>query len=230
MNTLMKNRLPAPPYPHPTGCPQAPDNWPRLMAEQSGTSVSDYSCTAQTSAQAAVKLEQAIAEHAIGPATETVVVAVGFNDFGPYGLADGVNITDFGAVETHYVDVMHRLVDRVRAVAPAARVVIAGTPAIGSAGAVCVVNVIPGHPGGLPIPVENWEQANQHMQSRAAAETGAQFLDLREASAGHDTCTPVDSERFISGVVDTTSPAWHMWIHPTAAGTRFIADQVGKAV
>ena len=88
----------------------------------------------------------------------------------------------------------------------------------------------PGIRGGVPVPVENWEAANQRMQSRAAAETGSGFLDLRSVSVGHDTCTPVDGERFISGVVDTTSPAWHMWVHPTAVGSRFIADQVSQVV
>ncbi|RRO82685.1 hypothetical protein CXF45_09775 [Corynebacterium bovis] len=134
MNTLIKNGLPSPPYPRPTGCPQAPDNWPRLLAESTGKSVSDYSCTAQTSAQARVKLDQAVAEHAIGPGTRDVVAAVGFNDFGPFGAADGVNITDFAAVESHYVETMRGFIDAVRAVAPAARVTIVGTPAVGAAG------------------------------------------------------------------------------------------------
>lgn len=231
MNTLIKNGLPAPAYPRPTGCPQAPDNWPRRLAEQSGKTVSDYSCTAQTSAQARVKLDQAVADRAIGPGTRDVVAAVGFNDFGPFGAADGVNITDFAAVENHYVETMRGFVDAVRAVAPAARVTIVGTPAVGAVGGgVCVVNVIPGHPGVIPVPVENWEMATQRMQSRAAAETGAVFLDLRSRSAGHDTCTPDDRGRFISGVVDTTSPAWHMWLHPTDAGSQFIADTVAETV
>ncbi len=210
-------------------CLQAPDNWPRLLQDE-GMDVRDWSCTAQTSRTMLDRIDASIAAGDLTADTESVIFPVGLNNFGPWGQKDGMDVTDFDAVQDAYAADMREAARRVRAVAPEASLVVSGMPQIGHGDTYCIVNVVPDHPQGLSVPyLAKAENAVQAMQRQSATEIGAQFVDLKSASQGHDTCAP-DAERYIAGLIDTTTPDYKMIIHPSQAGQRFIAAQLGAAV
>lgn len=210
-------------------CLQAPDNWPRLLRGE-GMDVRDWSCTAQTSRTMLDRIDASIAAGDLTADTDSVIFPVGLNNFGPWGQKDGMDVTDFDAVQDAYAADMREAARRVRAVAPEASLVVSGMPQIGAGDTYCIVNVVPDHPQGLSVPyLAKAENAVQAMQRQSATEIGAQFVDLKSASQGHDTCAP-DTERYIAGLIDTTTPDYKMIIHPSQAGQRFIAAQLGAAV
>lgn len=210
-------------------CLQAPDNWPRLLQDE-GMDVRDWSCTAQTSRTMLDRIDASIAAGDLTADTDSVVFPVGLNNFGPWGQKDGVDVTDFDAVQDAYAADMREAARRVRAVAPDAALVVSGMPQIGHGDRYCIVNVVPDHPAGLSVPyLARAEDAVQTMQRQSAEEIGATFVDLKAASQGHDSCAP-DADRYIAGLIDTTTPDYKMIIHPSQAGQRFIAGQMAGVV
>lgn len=219
-------------YPSTAGCLQAPDNWPRQLGERTGAPIADWSCTAQTSRTALGRLEGAIQSGDLHPGTRAVVVAVGMNNFGGFGVLDGVNILEPVAVRGAYLHDMHVMVDRIRSVAPGARIVFSGQLQVTEpvSATYCSVNVVPNMPAGFPVPllrdVENWNRGNQ---VDAARETGVEFVDIKDGSALHNSCAP-DLDRWVAGVIDTTTPNCNMAFHPSRAGSAFMADQLAGHV
>lgn len=215
-------------YPRTGGCVQAPNNWPRKVAEQTGRVLRDWSCNGNTTGDVLKRIEDARAAGDLNGATGTVAVAVGMNNYGPWGYVhDNRNFLDPGVVRSTYISDMHQIADRIHAYAPNANIVMPGMLSISRDNLVCPVNVIPEFPLGLPLPVltsvENWLADTQR---DAAAEIGATFVDIKGTSAGHSTCDTPDTERFVAGVVDTTTPNYNFLIHPSDKGSQFIADQV----
>ena len=76
-------------YPSRLGCLQAPNNWPRQLGSIARAPISDYSCTAESSHVIPGKIDKAIAAGDIHRGTRAIVIAVGINDFGPYGIQRG---------------------------------------------------------------------------------------------------------------------------------------------
>ncbi|WP_181645883.1 GDSL-type esterase/lipase family protein [Corynebacterium heidelbergense] len=219
-------------YPSREGCLQAPDNAPRLLAEKTKLAVDDWSCTAQTSRSALTRVDSAIRTGDIHPGTRSVVLALGMNNFGPFAVNDGVNVADPGAVRAAYIADMHEAANRIRSVAPNAQLVIQGQLSVSDpvSAMYCSVNVVPNMPAGFPIPIlrdaENWNRQNQIDASR---EIGARYVEVKDPSADHNSCA-ADQERWVAGVIDTTTPDYHMMFHPSHAGSDFVATQVAKAV
>jgi hypothetical protein len=50
-------------------------------------------------------------------------------------------------------------------------------------------------------------------------------VDIVDGARGHDTCAP-DADRYVAGIIDTTTPDYNMAFHPSDAGSRFVADTV----
>ncbi len=71
--------------------------------------------------------------------------------------------------------------------------------------------------------------AGANDQRAAAQLIGATFIDLRALSAGHSTCAK-DADRWVAGIFDTTTPGYNMVLHPSNAGSAFVADQVARAL
>lgn len=208
-------------------CLQAPDNWPRVL-ESRGFDVRDWSCTAQTSHTMLDRIDASIAAGDLSEDTETVIFPVGANNFGPWGQEDGVNVFDFTAVQKEYKEDMREATRRVRAVAPEARLLVPGLVQLTAGDVFCPINVVPNHSAGVWIPyLSRVQDALQDMQRDSASDINARFVDLRSASLGHDSCAP-DAERYVAGVIDTTTPDYKMIVHPSQAGQRFIADQIDK--
>ena len=78
-------------YPSRSGCLQAPNNWPRQLGAVARAPIADYSCTAESSHVIPGKVDRAIAAGDIHRGTRAVVIAVGMNDFGPYGIQRGAD-------------------------------------------------------------------------------------------------------------------------------------------
>lgn len=218
-------------YPQNGGCLQAPDNWPRLLSQNTGVPVSDWSCTAQTSLGAVNRIDQAIKAGDIHPGTRAVVAAVGMNDFGPFGILDGNIPFDLNGIHHNLKDNIRTIADKVRAIAPNAKIIIPGQLSISTANfphAVCPINVIPNQPAGLPGNTVHFvEEQNRHNQYWAAQGAGATFIDIMESSKYHDTCAS-DQERYVAGAIDTTTPGRNMGLHPSRAGSEHIAQRVAE--
>lgn len=211
-------------------CLQAPDNWPRLLENGGELDVSDWSCTAQTSRTMLDRIDASIDAGDLTADTDSVVFPVGLNNFGPWGQKDGLDVTDFDAVQDAYASDMREAARRVRAVAPDAELVIGGMPQLTAGDTFCFVNVVPDRPFGLPVEyLTRVQDAAQSMQRDSAAEIGAEFVDLRANSQGHDSCAP-DQQRYIAGLIDTTTPDYKMIVHPSQLGQEFIAGQVSAAL
>ncbi|WP_297009134.1 GDSL-type esterase/lipase family protein, partial [uncultured Corynebacterium sp.] len=215
-------------YPRTGGCVQAPNNWPRKLAAATGRVLHDWSCNGNTTGDVLNRIEDARNAGALTGATGTVAVAVGMNNYGPWGyFHDGNNFLDPGVVRSTYIRDMHQIADKIHAYAPNANIVMPGMLSISSNNMVCPLNVIPEFPLGLPVPVltsvENWLADTQR---DAAAEIGATFVDVKGPSAMHSTCSTPDSERYVAGLVDTTTPNYNFLFHPSDKGSQLIADLV----
>lgn len=220
-------------YPAQDGCLQAPDNWPRLMQAQSGVNVADYSCTGHASLDLPGRVDQAVRDGALGPRTRTVVLSIGINDYMPWKVREAGTSYNADIIREHYVANLRRAAAKVRAAAPQARLIIPGMLSVSEDTGLkrlCAVNVIPNAPLGLPFPtLARIENLNRDNQRAAADAIGATFIDLKERSRGHGTCAP-DDQRWVAGLIDTTTASYAMAFHPSREGSRFIAEQVARAL
>ncbi|MDN5723091.1 MAG: GDSL-type esterase/lipase family protein [Corynebacterium sp.] len=216
-------------YPATAGCLQAPNNWPRKLAHATGRHVDDWSCTAQTSGSLVGRVDHAIRSGAVHN-DSTVVISTGLNDFGSFGAVDNQNLALFDppAVARDFTANMRTVADRIRSHAPDAHIVMTGSlPTVDRANTTfCALNVVPDFPLGAPVPVlrdvENWNRDNQRS---AAAEMGADFVEIMDCARGHDTCAP-DQARYVAGIIDTTTPDYNMAFHPSDAGSQYVANTV----
>lgn len=217
-------------YPETGNCLQAPNNWPRLMQQRHNLPVNDWSCSGLTSHSALSRIDRAVNAGDIHAGTRTVVLNYGMNNFGPAGGDNGANFLDPGDVRNRYLADVRAAAAKVRAAAPGVNIVLTGQMAITSGMMFCLANVVPNFPAGLPVPVlsdvESWLQGNQR---EAARQIGASFVDLKSETANNATCAP-DNERYVAGILDTTTPDYNMMIHPSLRGSNYIADRMAGAV
>ena len=220
-------------YPKMGGCLQGPDNWPRQLAYRTGRDVRDWSCSGATSWSVMSRINGAIRAGDLNPGTRAVVLAVGINDYWPDNMFTANTRFDQPRIQNNYVANMHAAAARVREVAPNARIIIPGMLAISEpwgAQRVCLINVVPNLPGGVPVPiVQRVETLTRDNQIRAAREIGAVYLDLKPLSAGHNTCAR-DNERWVAGFIDTTTRDYNMAYHPARAGSAFVAGEVARVL
>lgn len=220
-------------YPAQGGCLQAPDNWPRLMQARTGMNVADYSCTGHASLDLPGRVDQAVRDGVFGPGTRAVVLSIGINDYMPWKVEAAGTRYNADAIRERYVANMRQAAAKVRAAAPRAKLIIPGMLSVSEDSGLqrlCTINVVPNMPLGLPFPtVQRIENQNRDNQRAAAQVIGATFIDLKKQSRGHGTCAP-DEQRWVAGLIDTTTPSYAMAFHPSRAGSTFIADQVARAL
>lgn len=222
------------------GCMQASDNWPRLLAQQTGIPVNDYSCNGRTSRDTLERIDQAIAAGDLHRGTRAVAISVGANNYWGPGLANGVNVFNYNDVERNYVSDLRAAARKIRSVAPQAKIIMPGmlsvTEPTGLNG-LCWVNLrnplkdlttLPMRDMqlGTPLPfVQNVENNLRWVQAQAARAIGAEFIDIKEMTKGNNTCAPADV-RYVSGYFDNTTRDYNMVYHPSREGSRFVAGQV----
>lgn len=221
-------------YPNQGGCLQAPNNWPRQLGAMAHAPIADWSCTAQTSQSMLGRVDAAIRAGDLHAGTRSVVIAVGMNDYGPFGIQQGFQPWNPGGMSVDYTRNIAAAAAKVRSVAPRAKIVLSGALAAAEPAApnmFCPVNVVPGAPGGAPLPpLAATEVHNEARQRDAARAVGATFVEMRQPSAGHTSCNPDASQRYVAGAVDTTTPGKTMSMHPSAAGSAFIASRLAPVV
>ena len=190
--------------PSESGCLHGPGNWPSQLGERTG---------------------------ALNAGTRAVTLGVGFNDHWRPLLDKPGTTYDAARTREQYLTNMRAAVAKVRAVAPNAKIIIPGMLSVtGANGAICAFNVVPNVPLGVPTPtVHGWEQHHRDNQREAARQVGAAFLDINAQSTGHSTCAR-DADRWVAGLVDTTTAGYNMVFHPSRAGSAFVADQVARAL
>lgn len=220
-------------YPNTGNCLQGPDNWPRQMQATTGVPVSDWSCTGHNSNHLNGRIQRAINSGALTPATRAVVLSVGFNDYWPGSVLVSGTGYDQGRIRGHYINNVKAAAAKIRAVAPRAKIIMPGMLSITEdygAQQICALNVIPNVPVGFPLAgLQQWESRVRSMQAAAAREVGARFIDIKAQSRFHNTCAK-DAERWISGVIDTTTAHYNMTVHPSRAGSAHVANQVARAL
>jgi lysophospholipase L1-like esterase len=210
-------------YPSRGGCLQSPMNWPRQLADQTGLRVDDWSCTAETSQSVLSRLDAAIGAGDINSGTRAVIMNIGGNDFGPFAVLEGAPFLNVPVIAERFAGHMDSAAAKIRAAAPNARIVLAGYPEITNGSGVCVFNVVPQVPMGIPVPGAYGEGVLRDMQRNAAEATGMHFVDNYALTRGHNTCSPNDSQRYVAGIIDTTSPDYTMSMHPTDLGHAALA-------
>lgn len=218
-------------YPSQSGCLQGPDNWPSQLRARTGAAVDDWSCAGITSAEQLGRIDEAIRTGALNRGTRAVTLDAGFNDhWRPLLDAPGTRY-DTARVREQYLSNMRAAAAKVRAVAPGTTIVVPGMLSItGGDARLCAINVVPNLPLGVPAPTINgWERHHRDNQREAAGQIGASFLDVNAKSTGHSTCAK-DGERWVAGLIDTTTANYNMVFHPSRGGSAFVADQVSLAV
>lgn len=218
-------------YPSQAWCLQGPDNWPRQLQARTGLNVVDWSCTGHKSANLLGHIDHAVRAGDLNANTRAVTLAVGFNDHWRPLIDSPGTPYNATAVRDDYFRNMHEAVAKVRAAAPRAKILIPGMLSVtDGAGRVCLINVAPNAPLGVPAPrVRQWEQRTQNYQRAFAAQVGATFIDIRALSTDHSTCAR-DADRWVAGLIDTTTAGYNMALHPSRAGSAFVADQVARAL
>ena len=211
------------------GCLQSPNNWPRKMQQQTGVPVVDRSCTAETSLSMLGKIDAAIRDGHLHGGTRAVYLAIGANDWGPFGRNEGANSSDVPSMTERFSHNLSRAGAKIRAVAPGARIIVTGMPEITNGTGLCLIQVIPNLPLGIPVPGHQVENNIREMQRVGAERNGMIFVDNYALTRGHNTCAP-DASRYVSGSIDVTSPAYTLSLHPTDLGNEALARNNGAAL
>jgi hypothetical protein len=226
-----------------TGCLRSDHNYPALLATSLGVTLVDVSCgSADTTAIEGVQQTPGGPKppqlDAVDGTTDLVTVGIGINDFGLYSsllfncpqLAatdpGGAPCRDSMATEgggDRLVDTIEQIGPRVEAVllavadkAPRARVVLVGYPQFVPESGRCEA---------LPLAEGDYAYLRDlairlgDALERAADAADADYLDLVEASAGHDICAGADA--WVNGALD--DPERAVLYHPFPEGQEAVA-------
>ena len=222
------------PYP----CLRAQGNFGQLLAERFGRDLTDVSCAGATTEDLWHSQYDGTAPQldALSPEAELVTLMLGGNDGDVYATAVG-ECTRLGRSDPDGdpcrravgEELLDRLDTRTRPDlekglrevvrrAPDARVLVPGYPTILPATGGCF-DQIPIAEGDITF-MNLLQQRLNDVVEEAATAAGAAYVDLTEASAGHDACAG-PGQRWVEPV--TGGPGS---LHPNARGQRGIADAV----
>lgn len=223
-------------------CLQAEQNYPKVIAGQIGAHLTDVTCGAAHTSHLKEGQYPGVAPQldAVNEDTDLVTLTIGGNDnsvfigavlaCGSAGLVSGgkgspcKNIWgshwDDKVANLTYPAVKEALND-IQAKAPNAEVAILGYPDIvpEQADPSCFAKM-PIAQGDIPYMHALQNHLNEVIE-RAANETGATFVDLDEASNGHDACAPADT-RWIEPILFGTNV---VPVHPNARGEARMAEE-----
>ncbi|WP_158604490.1 SGNH/GDSL hydrolase family protein [Nocardioides mangrovicus] len=233
------------------GCLRSDHNYPALLAKRLGARLTDVSCSAAdtTDVEGSQRTFQGTRPPqlaAVGSDTDLVTIGLGGNDFGLFAsLVSGCPITgpngqsfglqsgtacgrvDVAAALGDLPKIRERLVSVVRAVqakAPNATVVLVGYPRIASTGAQCR-SLLPISQTDA-VAADRVTKALSTAMAAAARQTGAGFVNMYAASAGHDVCA--GKRAWVNGIHTDTDRAAPL--HPFLAEQRAVADRVAAAL
>jgi hypothetical protein len=221
-------------------CLRSTRNYPHLIAAATGAQLKDVTCGAAETGDYFESQYPGVAPQldAVKQDTELVTMTIGGNDSGVFidtilscgtagltTLGQGSPCKDrYGSSfedtidNTTYPSLVKSL-DAVQAKAPAARVAILGYPWIMPASGGCF-DKMPVAAGDVPY-VRGIQATLNDAVRRAAAATGATYVDLNGVSEGHDACKPI-GVRWVEPVLQGTNP---VIVHPNALGESQMAAQ-----
>ncbi|MFJ8825062.1 SGNH/GDSL hydrolase family protein [Streptomyces sp. NPDC102467] len=208
-------------------CARSTANYPHVVAKRTGAVLKDVTCGGAQTKDFAGSQYPGVAPQldALGTDTRLVTMTIGGNDNSTFintilscataGIASagqghpcsslyGSKFAD--EIDTKTYPAVKAALEATRSKAPQARVAILGYPWIMPAKAQtgCFLKM-PIASGDVPYVRDIQTHLNRAVQ-RAAAETGATYVDLSRASEGHDACQA-------SGV---------RWVEPALFGTNFV--------
>jgi lysophospholipase L1-like esterase len=222
----------------PPACLRSTANYPRVIAGATGARLTDVTCGAADTedfftAQYSGVLPQL---DAVGAETELVTMTIGGNDSGVFinsivrcGAA-GLSTAGQGSpckdrygssfedtIRTTTYPALVNALQAVRGAAPAAEVAILGYPWIMPESGGCFARM-PVAAGDVPY-LRGIQATLNDAVRRAAAATGATYVNMSKASEGHDACQPL-GVRWIEPVLQGTNA---VVVHPNALGEQQMA-------
>jgi len=226
-------------------CLRSARNYAHVIAADTGAVLTDVTCGAAETKHFTTAQYPGVAPQvdALRADTDLVTMTIGGNDSSVFigailacGAAGIVTLGHgspckslFGATfentvrNTTYPALVSAL-QAVRAKAPGADVAILGYPWIIPATGGCFTKM-PIATGDVPY-LRSLQATLNDAVSRAAAATGATYVDLGAASNGHDACQP-SGVRWIEPVLQGTNP---VVVHPNALGEANMAAQAKAAL
>jgi lysophospholipase L1-like esterase len=227
-----------PPDPSSPFCLRSTANYPHVIAKRTGARLTDVTCGGAETKDFRQSQYPGVAPQldAVHRHTQLVTMTIGGNDNNTFigaivkcgvaglsTLGQGSPCRDaYGNRFRH--DIRHKtfpaLVKALRAVrhkAPHARVAILGYPWILPPRNGCF-DKMPVAEGDVPY-LRRVQATLNNVVRRAAAATGATYVDLSRVSEGHDACQP-RGVRWIEPVLQGTNP---VVVHPNALGERHLA-------
>lgn len=221
-------------------CLRSARNYPRVIAERTGATLTDVTCGAAETRHFTTAQYPGVPAQvaALSADTDLVTLTIGGNDSGVFigailacGSAGIVTIGLGSPCKTIYGSLFEDTVrnstypalvgalNAVRAKAPNARVAILGYPWIVPESGGCFTRM-PIARGDVPY-MRSLQTTLNDAVRRAAAATGATYVDMNAVSNGHDACQPT-GVRWIEPVLQTTNP---VVVHPNALGEANMAAQ-----
>ncbi len=226
-------------------CLRSTRNYPHVLAAETGARLVDVTCGAAETKHFTTAQYPGVAPQvdALGADTDLVTMTIGGNDSGVFIgaiLACGVaGIATLGhgspcknlygsrfedTVRTTTYPALVAALQAVRAKAPQAEVAILGYPWIVPTTGGCFTKM-PIATGDVPY-LRSLQATLNDAVGRAAAATGATYVDMSTVSDGHDACKPL-GVRWIEPVLQTTNP---VVVHPNALGEANMAAQAMRVL
>lgn len=224
----------------PSQCLRSSRNYPHVIARATGAQLTDVTCGAAETGHFFESQYPGVAPQldAVGSEAQLVTMTIGGNDSGVFinaivacgtaglsTLGQGSPCKDrYGSSfedtirDTTYPSLVRSL-EAVRAKAPEASVAILGYPWIMPASDGCFAKM-PVARGDVPY-VRGIQATLNDAVRRAAAATGATYVDFNTVSNGHDACQPI-GVRWVEPVLQGTNP---VIVHPNALGESKMAAQ-----
>jgi lysophospholipase L1-like esterase len=224
----------------PPQCLRSVLNYPHVIARTTGAQLTDVTCGAAETSDFFTSQSPGVAPQldAVKKDTQLVTMTIGGNDSGVFigtivscgtaglsTLGQGSPCKDrYGSsfedtINTTTYPALVQSLKAVRAKAPSAKVAILGYPWITPASGGCF-DKMPIAQGDVPY-VRGIQAALNDAVRRAAAATGATYVNLNAVSNGHDACQPI-GVRWVEPVLQGTNP---VIVHPNALGESAMAAQ-----
>lgn len=224
----------------PPQCLRSVRNYPHVIAGATGAQLTDVTCGAAETGDFFEPQYPGVPPQldAVAGDAELVTMTIGGNDSGVFinailscgsagllTLGQGSPCKDrYGSsfedtIRTTTYPALVKALGAVRAQAPAARVAILGYPWIMPASGGCF-DKMPVAKGDVPY-LRGIQATLNDAVARAAAATGATYVDLNGVSEGHDACKPL-GVRWVEPVLQGTNP---VIVHPNALGEAGMAAQ-----
>ena len=229
----------------PASCIRSLNNYPKVLASKVSTTLTDVTCgAAETSDYFSSQNPGVPAQlDAVKKDTQLITMTIGGNDSGVFinsilecGAAGATSLGQGSPCKDKYGSSFETTIKKttypslvkalkaVRAKAPHAKVGILSYPWILPTSVGCYPQM-PVATGDVPYLRHEQATLNDAVR-RAAAATGATYVDLNGVSNGHDACKPIGT-RWVEPVLAGTNP---VIVHPNALGEQKMAEQVRKVL